>query len=252
MPTMDWSDDAIVLSARRHGETSAIVTLLTRARGAHAGLVKGGFSKRTRPTVEPGNRVHASWRARLADHLGHYHLEAIHSHGAQLLDAPDRLAGLSAALAVCAAALPEREPHPALYEVLGAFLEALENDEIGRRVEAWGSLYVKFEVGLLQELGFRLDLDHCAATGATEGLVWVSPKSGRAVSREAGIPYENQLLALPAFVREEGAVAQSPGDVLQGLKLTGYFLERHLFAPHDQHLPQARARLVERVLASTA
>ena len=252
MPTMDWSDDGIVLSARRHGETSAIVTLLTRERGAHAGLVKGGFSKRSRSTIEPGNRVHASWRARLAEHLGAYHLETAHSHGAQLLDTPDRLAGMSAALAVCAAALPEREPHPALFEVLGAFLEALEHDEIGGHVKDWGSLYVKFEVGLLQELGFRLDLDHCAATGATQELIWVSPKSGHAVSREAGAPYEDRLLALPAFVREEGSVAHSSQEVMQGLKLTGYFLERHIFAPHDQRLPQARARLVERVLSGSA
>jgi len=244
---MDWSDDALVLSARRHGETSAIVTLLTRERGAHAGLVKGGFSKRSRATIEPGNRVHATWRARLAEHLGNYHLETVHSHGAELLDTPDRLAGMAAALAVSAAALPEREPHPALYEVLGAFLDALEHGDISGHVEGWGSLYVKWELGLLQELGFRLDLQHCAATGATEDLVWVSPKSGRAVSREAGAPYAAQMLPLPKFVREEGETAETVTQVLQGLKLTGYFLERHIFAPHDKHMPQARARLVERL-----
>jgi len=244
---MDWQDDGIVLSARRHGETSAIVTLLTPEHGAHAGLVKGGFAKRTRATIEPGNRVRATWRARLAEHLGNFQLESMHSYAAQLLDNPDRLAGMSAALAVSAAALPEREPHPALFEVLGAFLDALEHGDIREHVEGWGSLYVKWEVGLLQELGFRLDLDHCAATGATEDLIWVSPKSARAVSRDAGEPYQMQLLALPGFLRQDGATADTIGDVLQGLKLTGYFLERHIFAPHQKQMPQARARLIERL-----
>ncbi|MBL4614659.1 MAG: DNA repair protein RecO, partial [Magnetovibrio sp.] len=143
---MDWVDDAIVLSARRHGETSAIVTLLTRERGAHAGLVKGGYAKRSRATIEPGNLVHATWRARLVEHLGNFRLETVHSHGAQLLDTPDRLAGMTAALAVCAQALPEREPHPALYEVLTTFLAALEHQDILGHIEGWGSLYVKWEV----------------------------------------------------------------------------------------------------------
>lgn len=247
MRPMDWQDDGIVLSARRHGETSAIVTLLTRGRGAHAGLVKGGFSKRTRATIEPGNRVRATWRARLSEHLGNFQLESTHSTGAALLDSPDRLAGMSAALALSAAALPEREAHPALYEVLGAFLDALEHGDIREHAEGWGSLYVKWEVGLLQELGFRLDLDHCAATGATEDLIWVSPKSARAVSREAGEPYKAHLLALPNFLRQDGRTADTIDEVLQGLKLTGYFLERHIFAPHQKQMPQARARLVERL-----
>jgi len=244
---MDWQDDGIVLSARRHGETSAIVTLLTRERGAHAGLIKGGFSKRTRATIEPGNRVRAAWRARLSEHLGNFQLESTHSTGAALLDSPDRLAGMSAALALSAAALPEREAHPALYEVLGAFLDALEHGDIREHAEGWGSLYVKWEVGLLQELGFRLDLDHCAATGTTEDLIWVSPKSARAVSREAGEPYKAHLLALPNFLRQGGATADTIDEVLQGLKLTGYFLERHIFAPHQKQMPQARGRLVGRL-----
>lgn len=244
---MDWSDDALVLSARRHGETSAIVTLLTRERGAHGGLVKGGFAKRSRAVIEPGNRVFATWRARLAEHLGQYQLEVQHSHSAELLDTPDRLAGMSAALAVCAAALPEREPHPALFEVLCTFLDALEHADISPHIAGWGSLYVKWELGLLRELGFRLDLDHCAATGVTDDLLWVSPKSGRAVSREAGEPYADKLLPLPAFVREDGGVAGHVNDVILGLKLTGYFLERHIFAPQEKQIPQARARLIERL-----
>jgi len=248
MRAMDWQDDGIILSARRHGETSAIVTLLTHARGAHAGLVKGGFSKRKRSGIEPGNRVHATWRARLAEHLGNFQLETTHSYGAELLDSPNRLAGMAAALAVCAAALPEREPHPELFEVLGALLDAMEHDDIRGHVEGWGSLYVKWELGLLQELGFRLDLDHCAATGTSDDLIWVSPKSARAVSRSAGKPYEHQLLPLPGFVRKQNGIADTVAEVLQGLKLSGYFLDRHIFTAHERTMPQARARLVERLL----
>ena len=244
---MDWQDDGIVLSARRHGETSAIVSVLTRAHGAHAGLVKGGFAKRHRATIEPGNRVQAVWRGRLAEHLGNYTLESVHAHAANLLDDASRLSAMASALAVAEAALPEREAHPATLEALEAFLDALEHDELSARPEAWGTLYVRWELGLLGELGFALDLSLCAATGVTEDLVWVSPKSARAVSREAGEPYAKQLLPLPVFLGGEGGAAASLREVLQGLKLTGYFLERHLFAPHDKRTPQARARLVERL-----
>jgi len=247
---MDWQDDGIILSVRRHGETSAIVTLLTHARGAHAGLVKGGYAKRKRAGIEPGNRVHATWRARLVEHLGNFHFETVHSYSAALMDSPNRLAGMAAALAVCAAALPEREPHPKLYEVMGTLLDAMEHDDISHHVEGWGSLYVKWELGLLQELGFRLDLDHCAATGTTEDLVWVSPKSARAVSRDAGKPYEHQLLALPPFIRNPNGIADTVDEVLQGLKLTGYFLDSHIFMAHQRQMPQARARLMERLARS--
>ena len=250
MHVMDWQDNGIVLSARRHGETSAIVQILTRERGVHGGLVKGGFSKRTRATIEPGNVVQARWRGRLAEHLGQYQLETQHSHGAGLMESRDLLAAMTAALSMCAGALPEREPHPAMFEVLKTFLEALEHAEIAAHVEAWGSLYVKWELGLLKELGFRLDLEHCAATGVTEDLVWVSPKSGRAVSAEAGELYRDKLLALPKFLCEEGGIAESKDDVIRGLKLTGYFLDRHIFTTHDRPIPRARARLVERLVGS--
>lgn len=244
---MDWHDDGIILSARRHGETSAIVQVLTRDHGVHAGLVKGGFAKRHRPSIEPGNRVHATWRARLSEHLGNYALECTHAHGAALMDNANRLAALSAALAVAEAALPEREPHPATLEALEALLDALEHIDIAPDATAWGQLYVRWELGLLSELGFRLDLSHCASTGVTEDLVWVSPKSGRAVSAGAGEPYAAQLLPLPGFLQAGGGGEVSLGDILQGLKLSGYFIERHLFAAHDRPMPQARARLVERL-----
>jgi DNA repair protein RecO (recombination protein O) len=250
---MDWHDDGIVLSARRHGETSAIVHVLTRDHGVHAGLVKGGYAKRHRASIEPGNRVHATWRARLSEHLGNYALECTHAHGAALMDNANRLAAMSAALAVAGAALPEREPHPATLEALEALLDALEHTDIAPDATAWGQLYVRWELGLLSELGFRLDLSHCAATGVTEDLLWVSPKSGRAVSAGAGEPYAAQLLPLPGFLQAVGAgEVVSLRDILQGLKLSGYFIERHLFAPHDRAMPQARARLVERLAKQSA
>jgi DNA repair protein RecO (recombination protein O) len=246
---MDWRDEGIILSARRHGETSAIVHVLTRDRGVHAGLVKGGYAKRQRSTIEPGNRVYAAWRARLAEHLGHFALECTHAHGAALMDDPDRLAAMSAALAVAGAALPEREPHPATLDGLLALLDALEHIDIAPDASAWGQVYVRWELGLLSELGFRLDLSHCASTGVTEDLVWVSPKSGRAVSAAAGEPFKNKLLALPGFLRSEGGGGETTlGDIVLGLKLSGYFLERHLFAPHDRAMPQARARFVDRLM----
>lgn len=244
---MDWHDDGIILSAKRHGETSAIVTVLTRAHGAHAGLVKGGFSRRQRATIEPGNRVHATWRARLAEHLGNFTLETTHAHGAALMDDADRLTALSASLGVAMSALPEREPHPETLAALEAFLDALEHNEIAPNSSAWGQLYVRWEIGLLSELGFRLDLSHCASTGDTNNLVWVSPKSGRAVSAEAGKPYEAQLLALPSYLQPSFTGDVTARDIAEGLKLTGYFLERHLFAPHNRTMPQARTRLIQRL-----
>ncbi len=244
---MEWRDDGIILSARRHGETSAIVYMLTREHGVHAGLVRGGYARRKRATVEPGNRVQTVWRARLAEHLGAFTLEVVHAHAAGLMENADRLAAMTAALAMTQFAFPEREPHLATFEALCALLEALEHAELALDATAWGSVYVKWELGILSALGFRLDLSHCAATGETGNLRWVSPKSGRAVSEAAGAPYAHKLLVLPNFLKTANGAALDVPEVLQGLKLTGYFLERHLFTPHDRFMPQARARLLERL-----
>ncbi len=240
---MDWTDDAIVLAARPHGEGAAIVQLLTRAHGRHAGLVHGGAGRSKRATVEVGNRVHATWRARLAEHLGTMTLEATHFHAAALLDDPARLAALSAACAVAEGALPEREPHPALFAGMCALLDVLEagSDAV------WPAVYVRWELGLLGELGYGLDLTHCAATGASDDLLYVSPRTGRAVSRAAGEPYRDRLLALPGFLagRTAGDMATGGrGEIADGLALTGHFLSVQVYAPFNRPPPPARDRLV--------
>lgn len=237
---MEWSDQGIVLSARKHGETSAIVSLMTRDYGVHAGLVRGGSGKRKRGDLQPGNRVEAHWRGRLAEHLGSYTCEVLHAHAAVLMDVPDALACLSAALAMTESALPEREAHPSIFDGLTILLNSLEGED-------WPSVYVKWELGLLGELGFGLDFSCCAASGVTENLIYVSPKSGRAVSAEAGQIYKSKLLTLPAFLLSQG-VAGGPEEIIDGLVLTGYFLGRHVFGHlRSKSLPAARHRLLERL-----
>ena len=243
---MDWKDEGIVLSAHKHGESAAIVTLLTREHGRHAGLVRGGAGKRARGIYQPGNHVMAHWRARLAEHLGSYQCELTSAPAAHLLDDRLRLAGLSAACALTEAALPEREPHGVLFEMFAALLAALDRED-------WPVLYVRWELDLLRELGFGLDLSSCAATGRNDQLAYVSPKSGRAVSLAAGEPYRHALLTLPAFLLNgEGAKSAGKGGetatgVSDGLTLTGYFLEHYVFAPNNRGLPAARQRLAERL-----
>jgi DNA repair protein RecO (recombination protein O) len=237
---MQWSDEAIILAARPHGETSLIVQLLTREHGRHAGLVRGARKARGRGLYEIGNRVEASWQARLSEHLGILRCELIEGCAAGLIDDPRRLACLAAAAALAEATLPEREPVPYSFAGLGDLLSALSRDR------NWASIYVAWELGLLAELGFGLDLTRCAATGATADLVYVSPKSAQAVSREAGAPYRDKLLRLPAFLRDPASPAE-PGDVVDGLTLTGYFLARHIFASFDRKLPPARTRFVDRM-----
>jgi len=233
---MEWLDEAIVLSARPHGESSAVVTLLTERHGRHAGLVRGGQGSKARAIYQAGNLVRAQWRARLADHLGNFACEPLASHAARLFDDPRRLAALTAAAAVSERALPEREPHPACYRGFLALLAAMEGDY-------WAEAYVRWELALLAELGFGLDLTRCAAGGDNDRLAYVSPRTGRAVSLAAGEPYQERLLALPGFLAGRGG--GGPLEVGAGLALTGYFLERHVFHPQDRPLPQSRQRLAE-------
>lgn len=241
--SLSWTDEAILLSARPHGESALVVQLLTRERGRHAGLVQGGQGRKARATFQPGTRLAVSWRARLAEHLGNLTAESLGSPLGRLLDAPGPLAALSSALAVAERALPEREPHRPCYEGLLALLEALAG-------EHWGEATVLWELQLLAELGFGLDLSACAATGSNDQLVWVSPKSGRAVSASAGEPYRERLLPLPSFLL--GRSAGGSEEVRQGLALTGHFLEQGVFLPHHQPLPPARQRLYARLAAEAA
>jgi DNA repair protein RecO (recombination protein O) len=237
---MEWEDEGIVLAARRYGEGALIVQLLTRGHGRHAGLVRGGQGRKLRPVYEIGNRVAAVWKARLAEHLGTLAGDLLHGHAARIIEDPARLACLAAAAALAEASLPEREPHPEAYAGLCALLESLDVDR------GWAVGYVEWELMLLAELGFGLDLSRCAATGTVADLAYVSPKSGHAVSAAAGEPYRDKLLRLPPFLwAPAGENAPSPQDVLDGLALTGYFLDRRVFEPHGRELPPARARFVD-------
>lgn len=237
---MEWEDDAFVLSARAHGETGAIVELLTAERGKFAAHVAGGASRKMKPFLQAGARVIARYRSRMSDQLGSATLEPVGEGPAALFDDPLALAGLASAAAIAAAALPEREPHPGAFHALEALIEALANPDI------WPAVYVRFEAGLLQDLGFELDFSRCTVTGSVDDLVYVSPRTGRAVSREAGEPYKDRLLALPPFLLSaQGGLRE--GDIAAGLDLTGHFLQQHVFGPMNRPLPPPRVWLVERL-----
>ena len=240
---MEWEDDAYVLSARAHGESGAIVELLTAEHGRFAAHVAGGASRKLKPILQPGARVIATYRSRVSEQLGSASLEPVGEGPAALFDDPMALAGLSAAAAVAAGALPEREAHPGVLFGLEALIPAFSHPQV------WPAVYVRFEAGLLQDLGFGLDLTRCAATGSVDDLVYVSPRTGRAVSRQAGEPYRDKLLKLPPFLL--GAQAGlSEGDVDLGLILTGHFLEQFVFAPLNRPLPPARVWMADRLRES--
>jgi len=236
----EFEDDAYVLSARPHGETGAIVDLLTARHGKYAAHVAGGASRRMKPFLQAGARTIVHYRARVSDQLGSASLEPVGEGPAALFDDRMALAGLSAAAAVAAAALPEREPHPGVFLAFEALTAALALPDI------WPAVFVRFEAGLLQELGFGLDLSKCAATGEVDDLIYVSPRTGRAVSRKAGEPYKDRLLALPPFMLS-AQTGLAAGDVKAGLDLTAHFLELFVFGPVNRPLPPARVWLVERL-----
>lgn len=241
---MEWTDDAIVLSLRRHGESSAIASLLTHEHGRQAGLVRGARGRAARGFLQPGSSIRATWRARLAEHLGTIAWEPGVRVAPDVLDSPGQLAALSSACAIADAALPEREPHAEIFAATVALLASLADDAV------WPSAAVKWELGLLQALGYGLDLSACAATGRNDDLVYVSPRSGRAVCRAAGAPYRDRLLALPPFLLAPGGLADTVAEALAGFVLTGYFLERNIFAARGRGLPPARLRLVDHLRRS--
>ncbi len=238
---MEWSDDAIVLSLRTHGETSGILEALTRAHGRHLGMVRGGSTSKGRAVLQPGNRITLTWRARLPDHLGNFTVELAKSRASDFFEERASLAGLNALAAIAGAVLPEREPHEAAFEGADALLEMIA----AHGFADWGPLFVHWEIGLLNELGFGLDLARCAATGTPDDLIYVSPRTGRAVSRDAGAPYRGRLLSLPAFLLGRQAGEANADDLLAGLQLTAHFLEQWVLTPHNRAIPEARIRLTD-------
>ena len=234
---MEWRDQGILLSARRHGETSAIIEVFTPTQGRHAGVVRGGTSRKIAPSLQPGAQLDVAWRARLEDHIGAFTVEPLRGRAAVAMQNRLALAGLNAVTALLAFCLPEREPHPALYRRTEALLDMLDQAEV------WPLAYLKWELRLLEEMGYALDLDSCAVTGATEGLVYVSPKTGRAVSEKGAGEWADRLLPLPPVLRGGNGSAT---EIVEGLKVTGHFLTAHLARDlGGKPLPEARARFID-------
>ena len=239
---MEWTDQAIVLAIQKHGEGSVILELLTRDLGRHKGLVRGATSQRMRGILQPGNVVQATWKARLAEHLGMFQVELIKARTAQILDQRHLVLGLSSLCAVASQVLPEREAHRDIFDASTHVLDLLTADDVspldvGRAIVHW-------ELGLLGALGFGLDLSACAVTGDTDNLAFVSPRSGRAVSAEGAGDYASRLLVLPGFIGRGAEVPATGDDVLAGFALTGHFLDYHLCQPNGQKLPPARERFL--------
>jgi len=236
---MDWRDEGLLLSVRRHGENSAIIEVLTAEHGRHSGLVRGGGGVKLGAVLQPGAQLALEWRARLEDHLGTFKVEPRRSRAARIMGDRARLAGLNAMAAMILTTLPEREPNPAFYAESIGLADALAEDQ-----PPWPALYARWEVCLLTTLGFGLDLERCAASGVRSELVFVSPRTGRAVSRQAGAVWADRLLPLPAFLLGDGPI--TAGAVREALRLTGYFLETWMLPAFDKEsLPAARQRLVE-------
>ena len=230
---MEWRDEGIILGLRKHGETSVIAEVMTKAHGRHLGIVRGGRSKRHQPVLQPGNSVDLVWRARLDEHLGQYQIELLNARAGRLMESAIGVHGVQA-MAALLRLLPERDSHQRLHDAFAIILDSLDTPE-----EA-GALYVRFELAVLEDLGFGLDLTACAATGARTDLVYVSPKSGRAVSAEAGRPWADRMLALPGFLPDRTQACTTREMLAQAFRLTGYFLGRHVFEPRGVEPPISR------------
>ena len=230
---MQWTDEGIVLGAKRHGEANAILELMTREHGRHLGLVRGGSGRLMRPVLQAGNLVNAVWRARLDQHLGHYVVEGLNLRVASLLAQSHAVYGVTHLAALCRL-LPERDPHPTIVPMVETILDHLSEAVLA------ASLIVKFELHILTELGFGLEMDRCALTGTRDELIYVSPKSGRAVSRQAGEPWRDKLLRLPAFLSDADSADLSVQDIADGFALTGHFLLQRVLEPRDEGFAEAR------------
>jgi DNA repair protein RecO (recombination protein O) len=234
---MNWSDEGVVLSVKSHGETAAIAELLTRSHGRHFGLVHGGQGRKLRPVLQVGNHVDVTWKGRLEENLGYFTVELRKGYAAAAMQDAAALSGLTS-LCALSRFLPERDPHPNHFEITLFVLGFLDD------IQVWPALYVRWELSLLSELGFGLDLTACAATGANDNLIWVSPKSGRAVSASAGEPYQDRLLRLPPFLTGAYRDIVTHQDVLDGLALTAAFLKSRVLDPAGLSMPEGRQRLV--------
>lgn len=235
---MEWRDEGILLSARRHGESAAIADVFTAEHGRHLGIVRGGAGRRMAPVLQPGAQLAVSWRARLEAHLGAFSVEPVRARVSAVMSDPLALSGLNALCALLGFALPERVPHPGFYRHSVALFDALGQDS------DWPLHYLHWEVALLEETGFGLDLTRCAATGGTDDLAYVSPRTGRAVGRAAAGDWADRLLPLPPCLLGQGPATLE--ELLQGLTTTGHFLAHHL-APDlgDRAVPGARQRLLD-------
>ena len=237
---MEWRGQGILLSSRRHGESAAIIEVFTEEQGRHAGVVRGGASRKIAPILQAGAQLDVSWRARLEDHIGTYQVELLRSRAAAAMSGRLALAGLNAVTSLLCFALPERESHPLLYRRTEQLLDLLGQDEI------WPLAYLRWEMSLLEETGFGLDLSECAVTGATDGLIYISPKSGRAVSKEGAGDWAERLLPLPPCLLGEGPAPDE--EIVLALGTTGYFLESKLAtALGHKPVPEARARFLDQL-----
>lgn len=238
---MEWKDEGIILGVRRHGESSVIVEAMTAFHGRHMGLVRGGRSARMRAILQPGNSVHLTWRARLDEHLGTYAIDADRLRAASLMNTQIGLYGLQL-LAAHLRLLPERDPHKTMYEAALVILENLDEPDKAAH------LLIRFELALLDELGFGLDLAKCASTGQRSNLIFVSPKTGKAVSRDAGMPWSDKLLSLPPFLAPDAKGSSSSSsrqDMDAGFRLAQYFLDRHVWGPRGIRPPDEREGFVK-------
>jgi len=238
---MQWQDEAIILGVRRHGETSVIAEVMSRSRGRHLGMVRSGRSRSMQPVLQPGNLVDVTWRARLHDHLGEYRMEPVRLRAAQLMETATAVYGVQA-MGALLRLLPERDPHPHLFEAMNVILENMTNPADA------GELFVRFELAVLNDLGFGLDLSECAATGTRDELVYVSPKTGRAVCRAAGQPYADRMLMLPPFLGHQGRAAATCESLTAAFRLTGHFLNRHVYEPRGLNDNAARDGFVQAAL----
>ena len=238
---MQWQDTGIVTNVKKHGESDVVLTVFTPEHGLHKGYVKGGAGRRKRGSLQPGNTLKLTWRSRLEENLGAFTFELLHSPLGIIIDDPRRLAALSATCSTLSLALAERETHKKLYDGFEAFLDILEHEEATQTDIA--SAMVKIELGLLKEIGFSLDFSACAATGDTSDLIYVSPKSAKAVSKAAGAAYKDRLLPLPTFLTEGGNASEQ--QCLDGLRLSGYFLNQHIWRVANKDAPQARTRFMK-------